>query len=300
MKTFLRKETCQKCGTRFDPALGECPKCKEKLPIERGANVFASMAPMGVRKELVLFFSGWIGFQIIGTIVSYFIQSVAQDGLLAAGFSGASLRAGLLAYVKTGAYQAAVNDSAYLILFVLLISIVGPDCYRLWKTFRNPKTYAGFLVGFGMIFVSAIYSMILAAFGYTNNNANQTAVIDTIKVAPFFAVICMGIIGPFCEELTYRVGLFGFGKRINVYLAYFIASVVFGFIHMHFLSQNSSGQLYFNNSIDEWVTLPDYIISGLILAFTYDKLGFGASFIAHATNNTIAILEVILLSSKAS
>jgi membrane protease YdiL (CAAX protease family) len=95
------------------------------------------------------------------------------------------------------------------------------------------------------------------------------------------------LIAPFNEELAYRVGLFGASKRLNIYFAYFMASIVFGFIHMHFISAGW-------DNINEWLSLPDYVLAGLIFAYVYDHFGFGASFMAHATNNLVAVLATII------
>jgi membrane protease YdiL (CAAX protease family) len=44
----------------------------------------------------------------------------------------------------------------------------------------------------------------------------------------------------------------------------------------------------------EWAYLPDYVISGFLFCLLYDKLGFGASYAAHVTNNFIGIMGIII------
>lgn len=297
MKTLLHKQFCAKCGCRYDPALGHCPKCDEPCEFPLMAKGFAHMTPLGTAKEIVLFLTGWAGFQLIGTLLSLFIQLNTKATLIAAGLSGASYTAAMEAYLKTGAYYAAVNYPAYIILFCVMVNIVSGDLPRFKNLFKNGKTYLGFPIGVGLIFFSFLYNVFLLAIGYSNQNANQTAVYGMIDASPILAILCIGILGPFCEELAYRVGLFGFSRRINVYLAYAVASVLFGFIHMHFLSLSKTGGLIWVNDPEEWVTLPDYVVTGLVLAFTYEKLGFGASYLAHLTNNLWGVL--IYLLSKA-
>jgi membrane protease YdiL (CAAX protease family) len=110
-----------------------------------------------------------------------------------------------------------------------------------------------------------------------------------LSSTPYLSLLVLGLVGPFCEELAYRVGLFGLTRRVNIYLAYFVASVVFGLIHMHDFT-----------SVNEWLSFPDYLVAGAVLAVTYEKFGFGASYIAHATNNVFSLLvEMVLLRTVA-
>jgi membrane protease YdiL (CAAX protease family) len=286
MKTFYKKEYCRKCGKAFDPAKGICPHCgTESISFEQ-VRPFSHMSPMGWGKELALFLTGWLGFQVIGLILSYIILSTTKSAYESAGLSGASLLAAMKAFQGSVAYAGAVDFSLYVVLFCLMLALLDRDLFRLTAKFKDPKTYYGILCGVGVMLVSALYGMIISASGLSNTNANQNIINELVAQSPLLSVLIFGLIGPFCEELTYRVGLYGFLKRFNVYVAYVLVALIFGFIHFDW--DNITSPV-------EWAMLPDYMISGFLFALIYDKLGFGASYLAHATNNVVGLVEAIIV-----
>lgn len=287
MKILWNKEYCSHCGKAYDPARGKCPSCQTPSISERDAHAFDAMTPMGPTKEISLFLVGLVGFQLLGTLWAYLVQSLVRTAYYAAGMSDAAVKAGLSSFVETSTYAGIINYTLYIVMFCIMVSIVGKDLNRLTDKFKQPRTYYGILFGFLALGISILWNYIASKLGATSTNSNQSAVNGMIGSAPVLAVLCIGIIAPFNEELAYRVGLFGCSKRINVYLAYFMASIIFGFIHMHFISAGW-------DNINEWLSLPDYVLAGLIFAYVYDHFGFGASFLAHATNNLIAVFSTII------
>ena len=113
---------------------------------------------------------------------------------------------------------------------------------------------------------------------------NESVLREIIKAFPALSVFVFGIVGPFCEELTYRVGLFGCFKKYK-WLAYLTSIIVFALMHFGFTSPNI---------IDELVNLPIYLFSGAAFAFAYDKFGLAGSLSAHVTNNLYAIIASII------
>lgn len=276
-------QRCQNCGRPFDPTRERCPKCGTPNPeIGRSAG-FSKMTPLGPGKEIEVFLTGWAGLQLIFIVIELVAILIASGAIEAAGFSGASLSEGLKAYQSSSSFLAIVNYGGYAILLIFILTLLGKDINRLFATFKHPETYYGFLFGVGAIVISALWSVISSKLGATTNQ-NQTAVVKIVTETPFFAILITGIVAPFTEEIAYRVGLFGFSKRINIYLAYFIGSVVFGLIHMHDFG-----------SVNEWLSFPDYVLAGLLFSFCYDKFGFGASLLAHITNNMFALIQVLIV-----
>jgi membrane protease YdiL (CAAX protease family) len=288
MKTIFHKEFCRKCGKAYDPARGKCPNCDTPSVAFEEVKGFAHMTPMGWGKEIALFLTGWAGFQLIATVIKLIVLSTTKSAFESAGLSGASLQAGLDSFVKTAAYYAAIDFSAYIILFCVLVAIVDRDLYRLTKKFKEGKTYYGILAGVGLYFFSVLYSLLLYATGMTEVNANQSVINEMIPQNPLLSILVFGLIGPFCEELTYRVGFFGFLKRVHPILAYVLCGLIFGLIHMDLTNLGSAV---------EWAHFPDYVISGVAFCLLYDKLGFGASYLAHATNNLIGVIGYLLSSA---
>ena len=80
-------------------------------------------------------------------------------------------------------------------------------------------------------------------------------------------------------------------RRKNRWVAYGVSALIFGFIHFDF-SVDTAAALK-----TELINIPSYIISGLILCRAYEKhQNIATSIIAHAINNGIAILSLLLLS----
>jgi membrane protease YdiL (CAAX protease family) len=289
MKTHFHKEYCRQCGKAYDSALGNCPYCGTQSVDFNEVKGFKEMTPMGWGKELALFLIGWLGFQIIGLLVSFIVLSVTKGAYESAGLSGASLQAALTSFKNSVTYAGAIDFSVYVILFCVMLVVLDRDIYRISKRFKMGKSYFGFLAGFGIMMLSVLYNLIIQnVIGSTESNANQSIINALIASNPLLSIVVFAFIGPFCEELTYRVGLFGFLKRINPYLAYIGTALLFGAIHMDITNLGS---------VIEWAYFPDYVISGFLFSLLYDKLGFGASYTAHFTNNFISVVMTILVNA---
>ena len=115
----------------------------------------------------------------------------------------------------------------------------------------------------------------------------------TWLVVLLFALI-FGVIGPICEEFTYRIGLFSLTKRLSRVAAYIITPLVFGFIHFGWGSIATGGDAL----IIELLNIPDYILAGVIFAFLYDRFGIGASTTAHVMNNLLSFIQILILHSQ--
>jgi membrane protease YdiL (CAAX protease family) len=287
-KNPLQKEKCAKCGKVYDAALSDCPYCGARADDPAYFRPLREMTPMGFSKEVILFALGFIGFQFIAYFVELCVVFIASSSLESAGLSGASFTAGLLAFENSGTYVSWVNDTSYIALFIILIAFVGKDLTRLFKKFKNWKAYLGFPIGIGLILLSTLVNVFVLLIAKQANiivttNENQSTIDEMQNISPYLSILILGLVGPFCEELAYRVGLFGLTRRVNIYLAYFVASVVFGLIHIHDFT-----------SVNEWLSFPDYLVAGAVLAVTYEKFGFGASYIAHATNNVFSLVAEML------
>ena len=119
-------------------------------------------------------------------------------------------------------------------------------------------------------------------------NQNEAAIDSTTSLFPFLSIIIFGILGPICEEFTYRVGLFSIIKRYNRILAYVITALFFGLIHFTFSP---------STIVNELINLPSYMVAGLLLCYFYDYKGIGTSTVAHVANNLFALLMQLILSA---
>ena len=218
-------------------------------------------------KQLGLFATGSFGFSILGVIISLIISL----------FNTSSVSNILLNMI--------LNTVVYALLFMILFAIINVDIKKLLCSFKKWKPYVAAVLCFlSIILFGMIYSMILQLAGVQiSGNGNQQAIDVTSESYPLTALIIFGFIGPICEELTYRVGLFSFSKRISKWLAYPLTILVFALIHFNFSASSLVNELY---------NLPYYIIAAFALTFTYDKFGFAGSITAHVLNNIISLLPV--------
>lgn len=262
------KEHCHQCGETYDPARLRCPNCGD---IKDPKRALGPIAPdefvVSPARQIILFLILYVGLTVVGTIFSAFISSTSLD---------------------TVTKNTLINYLAYGVLLVAVIFVLFPELKDLFRSFWNPKIFYG-LLGLAAIFVlNYLYNLAISGIEHSTN-ANESSLQQIIPAYPIASFFVIGLIGPFLEECGYRIGLFGFFKRINIILAYVVASVIFGLIHIHDWT-----------SLNEWLSYPPYVISGFVMALLYDKVGFSASFLCHSVNNIISIISILLTSGAAS
>lgn len=285
MKTKFSKTQCQHCNQEYDSALLECPECHSLNSDETVRRRWHEVTPLGPSKEIGVFCLGFLGLQIIEIIVELIVLFIERNSLISQGYSDSALNDALTNYLSTGDGLAAIFFPTYGIIFVLLLLLLWDKNLNLLAKFKQGKTYFGFLVCLAIIFFDLVYSNLIATFINGQSNQNQSNIVAIENAYPWLSLLIFGLVGPFVEEAAYRLGLFNFLKRISTFVAYIGTALFFGFIHFDWSNISS---------LVEWLNLPPYIFAGLALAFAYDKFGFGASYIAHATNNLFSCLILII------
>lgn len=220
-------------------------------------------------QQIELFLFGWIGFQILAILFSFF--------------------ASLLTPKIDQLMLLTINCASYGNLFVILCIVIGPNGIKtLGKQFTKLKPYmAGLLCFILIIMFNNAYGSILKLINTPiSNNANETNVESMTNNYFIPSLIFFGFIGPICEELTYRVGLFSLCKRKSKVFAYIVTIIVFAFIHFDFET---------NNLVNELLNLPYYAFAAFAFSFTYDNFGFAGSASAHLINNIFSICGTYLL-----
>ena len=178
---------------------------------------------------------------------------------------------------------------SYLVLFVCLLIVVYPYIPELSLKMKKAKPYlVGLLGGFALVVFSITYSNILNLFYPMGDNENQKAAVKIILDYPFASIMIVGFLGPICEELTYRLGLFTLSRRWNRIAAYIISVLVFALIHFSFTS---------TDIINELLNLPSYLFCGLCLAFLYDKYGLVCAIESHMINNLYSVVVILIANS---
>ena len=231
-------------------------------------------------KQLIVFLVGWIGFRIVATSIQLSILLFGEAG----GFDGKEI-------LYQNSTSMIINSLCYIGLLIALVLIINTNIIKLLKSFAHWQSYLAGAIAFLAIYAFSIsYGIFvdtLKASGIINtpvsDNANQTAIVSLEQQYPFTCLIVFGLIGPICEELTYRVGFFSLLKRKNKVWAYIASIALFAFIHFN-LSTNTT------TLINEIINLPYYMFAGFAFAFVFDKFGFAGSVTAHAINNIIGIL----------
>ncbi len=269
---------CSYCGQEMESTASECPHCGEE-----------NNNPIIKKEKMVAFYPWWKQIAFFGTgWVFLNLFALFATGVLS----------------LLGAGSAIINYTIYIVTFGVMLLVIWDDYHPLLKSFKSWKPYvfgiAGLIViliaeGLWGTFTSIIFFLMKIESGV---NANETAVRNVVISSPFMSLIVFGIIGPICEELTYRVGIFSFFRRIHIVLAYFLSIVFFAFIHFdhgsvfaYFLHMNDEkSYLYFCDMIVELLNLPMYMFAGAVFTFLYHKFGFAGSFVCHATNNMLGNL----------
>lgn len=289
MKTFLRKKTCPHCQHSYDPILKGCPKCGESNPEFARGYPFEWHVIDSLPWQIGYFLFGWAGFQVLGLIISLLIDVgfvIANPNATAEETS---------AFLNGVGVSFGTTAAAYCVMLVVFIVVLSlrKRMHVLAKSFRHWLPYvAGICGGALLLGISILYSLfadwiMTTAHITASVNENESAIRAMATAFPVLSIFVFGLVGPFCEEVTYRVGLFGFSSRFGKVLAYVISATVFGLIHFSWRVLFSGD----GNAIAiEFINLPNYLIAGIGLALLYDKCGFCASFIAHAVNNLVSII----------
>ena len=251
---------CQRCGHWHDAWKSKCPKCGEPSQDER-ANPIHDITFANPFIEAVLFVVGFTCLNLIARIISKIIIGLGLPSVMT------EIECNML-----------LNYGTYTVLFLILAGICSIYIPKLLKSFTKPEMLWGAMVAICVLGFDIVWGMISRSLGATINE-NQTAVDSITKPNLLLAIIFICLIGPMCEELTYRVGLFNFTRRINRVIGYLAVSVIFGLIHIHDYG-----------SVNEWLSYPSYVFAGLAFAFAYEKWGLGASFLAHFLVNFVATM----------
>ena len=222
--------------------------------------------------KLTLFLIGFLGLDIVSLIIQLILMIILPE----------YFKEGTEYYI-TG--LAMMNTIRYVLLSMTFVLMLYPRLKILIKKFINWKTdLLGIAFGIGLIGITIIYNLIISQFIDPGTNNNEVAAESMIVTYPVLSIIVLGLLGPICEEITYRYGLFSLLDKKSKILAYILTPLVFAIIHFDFTGDMKV----------ELLNLPTYILAGLGLSLAYDKFGFNCAIIAHVTNNMYAIIVTLI------
>ena len=263
---LFKNKKCPNCNAYYDPTLKKCPQCHNDNELYTNRCLRDDIMFYHPAAQIGLFLSG---FSFAGMLISELIGAFFFSGI-----------------VDKGLRNAVVILFTYLLMLSALMVIAFSSRQMIFiKRFKRPIDYTLGLAYAGGIFVTALIIGMITSVFYKDPNANQAAAESLINNYPIIAGFIICLIGPICEELTYRVGLYSFLRRINKVLAFVVTVIIFALIHFDFTAENIIGELW---------SLPSYLACGALLTMAYDHRGPACSIVAHIAYNTTAFLLVIM------
>ena len=222
--------------------------------------------------RLTLFLAGFIGLDIFTLILQIVLGAIFPGWFV----EGSSV------YILS---LAVLNSIRYVALTITFVALLFPRLKVILTKFLDWKgDILGIAFGVTLILVTIGYNLLISQFIDMGVNTNEEAAESMILAFPALSIIVLGILGPVCEEITYRYGLFSLLDKKSKVLAYIFTPLVFAIIHFDF-----GGDM-----IIELLNLPSYIIAGVLLSLAYDKFGFHTAVIAHVINNLYAIIVTLI------
>ena len=266
------KKKCQYCGSDVDKALTTCPVCGNEVFPDSSNAASKTITWIPWFKEIILFLMGSVGLTIAATAVQIVFLLIDPNQM------------------KYDNAPIITNFIAYFVVFSAISALIWMHHHELFKSFKRWQPYIIGLAGVAALMTfNVIYGNIVSLIFPMTDNTNETAVNSYILNTPLLAFVVVVLLGPVCEELTYRVGLFSFFSRIHIALGYVLTALIFGLIHFDWTSFTNASVL-----INELLNLPSYIFAGLVFSFLYHKWGLACSLSAHLTNNLLSFIFVIL------
>ncbi len=256
-----------------EESIGEQLQSLEPVSVETSP---ASLSVRPARYHFILLLFGVVGLIFISFLVVTIMKNFVTDETAFANFSNLLIYALLL-------------GGFVLILWALrLLKAITTEFTKL-----KPYLY-GLFYGFIVILASVSYGLLTTlVFPSSTSNENQEAIESVIKSYPVTSFLWIVIAGPLVEELIYRLGLFEGLRQKNRIVAYVVSGIIFGFIHFS-VPTDASGVVDMDKLANEFINVPGYILSGLLFAYTYEKIGFAGSSVAHVTNNLISFILTII------
>lgn len=260
----MKKIYCEICKTKYDANQENCPYCHSRNNFLDYDFNKTNLINISFKKQLLLFVIGLVGLSLFAAIFTFAFTNIKIDDNLK---------------------LAIINTLAYVFAFSIMCCVLNNDIYVIFNQFKNSKIILYGILGLTAILIfSNVYQMILVSTGFSfTSNENQQAIVNIATQYPLLTFAFSVLLGPIFEELAYRVGLFSLINRKSRLIAYIVSVLIFAFLHFNPLSKNI---------VNELIMLPEYIISGLVLTYVYEKKGLGASFTCHLLNNIIAFLLI--------
>ena len=281
MGSMFKTRNCENCGHQYEENFYACPNCDIANPLVTNNRKDTRMSSW---KQIVMFLVGNLGFQALGILFSVLVGLFYRN-------------IGLVGDEYNVGFSLAVNGSAYFVEGAILVILAIKEKDNVFKKIHIKPILFG-LIGFAIMYAVNLVGGVINNIVYTiagieeTTNANQASVIEMVKAFPIMSFLMIVILGPVCEELTYRVGLFSFLRKKHVGLAIVGSALIFGLIHFGYKEAFSGDPKLL---IVEVMSFFNYFSAGIVLGIFYHKCGFYASLTAHIANNLYSYVGIWLL-----
>ena len=165
--------------------------------------------------------------------------------------------------------QSEENALYYYVAFVLTILIfynfIGKTTHRFFSGLGHTLAAAGVGIVAFYGLNELLYRLTSVALG-NQLNLNDITISAQIHDAPRPTLLIVIFIAPFVEEVLFRGYVFGMLRGHSKILAWGVSCVLFAFLHVWQLAAGSG-------SLWTVVLLVQYLVPGLVLAWTYDRCG---------------------------
>ena len=260
---------CPNCETYHDPTLQKCPECHNSNELYKLNRVPKRAVFLHPICQIAMFV---IGFAYAGMFFTEYFYAIFIR---------------MIDSYDLQFKSALLLSCTYITMFVALLAVPLFSRRKLFLgKFNNGIDYIyGIAFAVSLMAAGVLVNAITSIWHTPGDNVNQAGVESIARNYPLIAIFIMGIVGPICEELTYRVGLYSFLRRINKYLALIVTIIIFAMIHFTFDAENI---------VEELWSLPSYLVSGLLLTLAYEVRGPACSITAHACYNLFALLMTMV------
>jgi len=181
--------------------------------------------------------------------------------------------------------QAVQNVLYYYILFAVTLIIFHGFLGRTSRHFADNLGLACQTVGVGLV---ALYGLNELVYRLSNlvianrTNLNDTTISAQIDDAPHMTLLIVIFLAPFVEEVLFRGLVFGNLKGKSPAVAYLVSCALFALLHVWQFAVVQRDVTYF-------VLMVQYLVPGLVLAWTYDRTGtLWTSIGVHAAANALS------------
>lgn len=167
----------------------------------------------------------------------------------------------------------------FAITLLIFYNFIGKNAQRFFGELN--RTFCA--LGTGLVALYGLnelmYRLTRLLFGNTTN-LNDMAISAQIDGTPLTTLLIVVFLAPFVEEVLFRGYVFGSLRDHSRAVAYVVSCLLFAFLHVW---QFASGEIL---SVSRFLLLVQYLIPGLVLAWTYDRAGnlWGSIFLHMAAN----------------